>query len=196
MLIPWRTGSVTVTTVPTGWLGAARMMPPCSATIFVRDRQAEAGAARLGGEERLEHLRGRRRVDAGALIGDLDAQELLELDRESRRMWKSVSMRVLMVIVSRPAPPGRSPVIASQRVAQHVEEHLAELRLIGQDVGQAGIEARTAAACRRASQLGTDHRHDLLDDAMDVERRQARLGRRAEREQILDQRATAGPPRG
>ena len=71
------TGSVTVTTVPTGWLAAARMMPPCSATILCEIAKPEAGAARLGGEERLEHLRrGRRGSIAGTLIGDLDAQEL------------------------------------------------------------------------------------------------------------------------
>ena len=74
------------------------------------------------------------------------------------------------------------------RVAQHVEEHLAELGLIGQDVGQAGIEPELQPNSAR-TQFGPDHRDDLLNDAVDVERHQARLRRCAEREQILDQRA-------
>ena len=56
-------------------------------------------------------------------------------------MWKSVSIRVLIVIVSRPRltePLGGHRLAG---IAQHVEEYLTELRLVGQDVGQAGIEA-------------------------------------------------------
>src|SRR4029450_12892331 len=41
-----------------------------------RDRQTEAGAAALGGEVRIEHLREIGAGDAGAVVGDADAHRL------------------------------------------------------------------------------------------------------------------------
>ena len=65
------------------------------------DREPEAGAARLGGEEGLEDPAEVLGLDARTLVADVDAQELLAAVRAAQT-WKSVSMRVLMVMV----PPG------------------------------------------------------------------------------------------
>ncbi len=46
--------------------------PPCSSTIFEHDRQAQADAFGLGGEERVENAFEILRVDAGAAIDDRD----------------------------------------------------------------------------------------------------------------------------
>ena len=65
-----RAGSVRRMVVPApGWLSTS-MRPPRPSTMFLRDGQADAGAAPLGREERLEHARHLDVGHADAAIGD------------------------------------------------------------------------------------------------------------------------------
>ena len=78
--------------------------------------------------------------------------------------------------------------IASSAFLTQIEEHLRQLRFVAAHVGQAGIDLQ-AHGDVAARQLGLHQRQHLVDDLVHVERRQARLRRRAEREQLLDEAA-------
>ena len=102
-MLMFATGSVTVTTVPHGWLGAARMMPPCSATILYEiasPRPVPRALVVKNGSNICAAVSASMPVPWSAIS---TRRNWLDRSR-SRRMWKSVSMRVLMAMVSRPSP--------------------------------------------------------------------------------------------
>ena len=116
------------------------MMPPCSATILCEmasPRPVPRALVVKKGSNIRPAVSGSTPVPWSAIS---TRRKLLGWSR-SRRMWKSVSIRVLMAMLSRPAAMPLPAVIASQALRSTLMKHLAELRFIGEDVRQAGVEA-------------------------------------------------------
>src|SRR5262245_7558202 len=144
-------------------------------------RQAEAGPARLGGEERGEEVALGVLGDAGTVVGDGDREEL-------------VAVRPAAHVVARLDAGGhRQLALAAQRldgVLDQVEEHLRQLRAVTEDRGQAGIELRAQRDAAEAGRLALQ-REDVGQDAVEVQRSDLQLGWGAEPAQLLHQAVEA-----
>src|SRR5262245_8949659 len=138
-------------------------------------RQPEAGPARLGGEERREEVALGVLGHAGTGVRDGDREQL-------------VAVRPAAHVVARLDAGGhRQLALAAERldgVLDQVEEHLGQLRAVTEDRGQTGIELRAERDAAEAGRLALQ-RQDVVQDAVDVERRDLQLGRGAEPAELL-----------
>src|SRR5262249_7614303 len=141
------------------------------------DGESEAGPARLGGEEGREEVALHVLGHAWAVVRDRDREEL-------------VAMRAAAHVIAG-LDAGRDGELATAAegldgVAHEVQEHLGQLHPVAADRGQARIELgaqRDGSPVRRLVLEG----EDVVQNAVDVLRREMEVGRGAEALQLLDE---------
>ena len=135
------------------------MRPPLRETQLLRHRQAEAGAVRAAGDQRIENARAQLFRNARAVVLHLhDGHETV-----AGRSYADVGER---------AGAQHDPAAGAQRlhgVAGHVEQRLNHLIAIEGGVGQAGIVV--ALDVDRGSRLGPQQVIYVLADLVHVDRR-------------------------
>src|SRR5215468_3377683 len=143
----------------------------------VADRQAQPGAARLGGEEGREEMALRVLRHTGAVVRDGDGQEL-------------IAVRAPPDVVARLDACGDDelpvPAEGVDRVPHQVEEHLRQLGAVAEDGREARVELGAQSDVAKLGSLPLQG-EDVVQDAVDVERRDLELRRRTQSAQLLDE---------
>src|SRR5579871_331932 len=164
---------------------AARLIGDRAAVLAhdaVAEGEAEAGAARLGGEEGCEEVRLVLLGHAGATVLDQHGEELLATAR-------------LAPDVEAMLDPGRDPQLARaphglDGVAHEVVEDLRELRAVPTHRRQARVELRPQRDRAPARGLPLEREH-VVEHAVDVHRPEGELAGLGELAELLDEAVEA-----
>src|SRR5262249_19007614 len=142
----------------------------------VAHRETEPGAARLCGEERGEEAVLDVLGHTGTVVRDRDRKKLVAMRATSDVVAGLDARRDGELAVSTEGFDG---------VPHEVEKHLRQLRAIAQDFGQARVELGPKHDLPPVGCLALE-REDVVQNAMDVLRRELEAGRGAEAAELLD----------
>ena len=148
-----------------------------------RECETEPGAARLGREERCRDAVAHR-------FGD-SATAVLEVDRDGGR---SLAVADLDAVLETQVGTDRQHTLAAghrfERIAAEVQEHLDQAVAIGEELGNRRVEAALDLAAR-AERVDREQVEYVIEQAVQVDRRQADLADTAEDEEVVEQRRDA-----